>query len=60
VTETKTLCMIPWLHRFTNEQGLHQLCGSGTGAANLPFGIKLCTGSVPFAPAKFGKNGARG
>jgi hypothetical protein len=27
--------MIPWLHRFTNEQGLHQLCCSGTGAANL-------------------------
>jgi len=27
--------MIPWLHRFTNEQGLHQLCCSGTGAANV-------------------------
>jgi hypothetical protein len=35
VTETKSLCMIPWLHRFTNEQGLHLLCCSGTGAANV-------------------------
>ncbi len=35
MTEPKTLCMVPWLHRFTNEQGLHQLCCSGTGAANL-------------------------
>jgi sulfatase maturation enzyme AslB (radical SAM superfamily) len=26
--------MVPWLHRFTNEQGLHQLCCSGDGDAN--------------------------
>lgn len=35
MTEPKTMCMVPWLHRFTNEQGLHQLCCSGTGAANM-------------------------
>jgi pyruvate-formate lyase-activating enzyme len=34
VTESKTLCMVPWLHRFTNEQGSHQLCCTGTGPAN--------------------------
>lgn len=34
MSDSKTLCMIPWLHRFTNEQGLHQLCCSGTGDAN--------------------------
>ena len=34
MTEPKTLCMVPWLHRFTNEQGLHQLCCTGTGPAN--------------------------
>jgi MoaA/NifB/PqqE/SkfB family radical SAM enzyme len=34
VNQSKSLCMIPWLHRFTNEQGRHQLCCSGTGPAN--------------------------
>ncbi len=34
MTQPKTLCMVPWLHRFTNEQGLHQLCCTGTGPAN--------------------------
>lgn len=27
-------CAIPWVHRFTNEQGYHQLCCNGCGAAN--------------------------
>lgn len=35
MSESKSLCMIPWLHRFTNEQGLHQLCCSGVGEANV-------------------------
>jgi sulfatase maturation enzyme AslB (radical SAM superfamily) len=35
VKETKSLCMIPWLHRFTNEQGLHLLCCSGIGESNV-------------------------
>ena len=26
--------MVPWLHRFTNEQGFHQLCCTGTGKLN--------------------------
>lgn len=35
MTESKTLCTVPWVQRFTNEQGLHQLCCSGTGPANV-------------------------
>ena len=27
--------MIPWLHRFTNEQGFHQVCCAGNGDANF-------------------------
>ena len=38
MTEPKTLCMVPWLHRFTNEQGLHQLCCTGT-APRTGFGM---------------------
>lgn len=34
MTVSKSLCMIPWLHRFTNEQGWHMACCSGTGPAN--------------------------
>lgn len=34
MNESKSLCMIPWLHRFTNEQGWHQVCCSGEGPAN--------------------------
>jgi sulfatase maturation enzyme AslB (radical SAM superfamily) len=29
-----TFCAIPWLHRFTNEQGFHRLCCVGTGPGN--------------------------
>jgi hypothetical protein len=31
MNESKTVCMVPWLHRFTNEQGFHQMCCTGTG-----------------------------
>lgn len=34
MTESKSLCLIPWLHRFTNEQGHHLLCCSGHGESN--------------------------
>jgi len=34
LNESKSLCMIPWLHRFTNEQGFHQVCCAGNGDAN--------------------------
>lgn len=34
MSDSKSLCMIPWVHRFTNEQGYHQLCCSGNGDAN--------------------------
>ena len=34
MSESKSLCMVPWLHRFTNEQGLHQLCCTGSGSLN--------------------------
>lgn len=34
MSESKTLCMLPWLHRFTNEQGLQQLCCTGSGKPN--------------------------
>jgi len=33
--ESKSFCLIPWMHRFTNEQGLQQLCCAGNGEANL-------------------------
>src|SRR6476620_4726274 len=29
-----TFCVIPWLHRYTDEQGFHQLCCSATGDGN--------------------------
>lgn len=32
---SKSFCQIPWLHRYTNEQGLHLLCCVGTGQANV-------------------------
>jgi pyruvate-formate lyase-activating enzyme len=34
MTESKTFCALPWLHRFTNEQGFHQLCCTGDGPLN--------------------------
>jgi sulfatase maturation enzyme AslB (radical SAM superfamily) len=34
MSQSKSFCLIPWLHRFTNEQGFHQLCCSGVGPAN--------------------------
>ena len=33
-TLSKTLCMIPWLHRFTNEEGLQLACCTGMGDDN--------------------------
>jgi MoaA/NifB/PqqE/SkfB family radical SAM enzyme len=32
---SKTFCQIPWLHRYTNEQGWHMLCCVGEGEANF-------------------------
>lgn len=29
------LCVIPWMHRFTDEQGFHQLCCSAEGDGNI-------------------------
>jgi sulfatase maturation enzyme AslB (radical SAM superfamily) len=29
-----TFCVIPWLHRLTDEQGFHQLCCVATGSGN--------------------------
>lgn len=29
-----TFCVIPWLHRMTDEQGFHQLCCVGVGEGN--------------------------
>ena len=34
MSKSKSLCMVPWLHRFTNEQGFHMLCCSGSGELN--------------------------
>lgn len=34
MSDSPSLCLIPWLHRFTNEQGFHELCCSGEGTAN--------------------------
>lgn len=34
MTESKTFCTLPWLHRFTNEQGFHRLCCTGEGPLN--------------------------
>jgi len=31
MSNSKTLCILPWLHRFTSEQGFHQICCSGEG-----------------------------
>ncbi len=35
VSDSPSFCLIPWLHRFTDEQGFHQLCCSGEGAENF-------------------------
>jgi MoaA/NifB/PqqE/SkfB family radical SAM enzyme len=36
VADSETVCMLPWLHRFTDEQGYHKLCCSADGdAGNL-------------------------
>src|SRR6516165_4528076 len=34
MTDSNTYCPIPWLHRYTNEQGCHLLCCVGEGDAN--------------------------
>jgi hypothetical protein len=34
MSNSKTLCMLPWLHRFTNEQGFHLVCASGNDPVN--------------------------
>lgn len=34
LAHSNTLCMIPWLHRFTNEEGLHLVCCTGMGDDN--------------------------
>jgi hypothetical protein len=34
MSDSKSLCVLPWLHRFTNEQGFHQLCCTGEGPLN--------------------------
>lgn len=31
---TPTFCVIPWIHRFTDEQGFHQLCCTAEGDGN--------------------------
>lgn len=31
---SSTFCVIPWLHRFTDEQGFHQLCCVASGHGN--------------------------
>lgn len=33
--ESESLCLIPWIHRYTNEQGYHLLCCSGHGETNM-------------------------
>lgn len=35
---SKSVCMVPWVQRHTNEQGLHMLCCAGTGARNTLHG----------------------
>jgi len=34
LSESKSLCMLPWMHRYTNEQGFQLLCCSGNGELN--------------------------
>ncbi|MEZ5354223.1 MAG: twitch domain-containing radical SAM protein [Bryobacteraceae bacterium] len=34
MSDSNCLCLAAWLHRFTNEQGLHQLCCVGVGETN--------------------------
>ena len=35
VTPSNIFCPIAWLHRYTNEQGLHLLCCVGEGDSNV-------------------------
>jgi MoaA/NifB/PqqE/SkfB family radical SAM enzyme len=31
LSDSKNLCILPWIHRFTNEQGYHQVCCTAIG-----------------------------
>ena len=35
MSDSKTLCSIPWVQRYTNEQGLQMMCCVGDGEANI-------------------------